>query len=157
MNHNSETIPGIHLWLLLSKASQAMEVHARRSVAEQGLCLSDFAVLEALLHKGPLAVNVLGKKVLLTSGSMTAAVDRLQERGWVERREDGGDRRTRVVHLTAKGRAVIRKLFAAHERDMEQAVAFMSARERVALANGLRRLGRGVAVGSQESGDNDDA
>ena len=149
------TIPGIHLWLLLSKASQAMAAHARRSVAGQGLCLSDFAVLEALLHKGPLAVNVLGKKVLLTSGSMTAAVDRLKERGWVERREDGGDRRTRVVHLTAKGRVVIRKLFAAHELDMEQAVAFMTHRERVALANGLRRLGRGVAVGNPTSGEND--
>jgi MarR family transcriptional regulator, 2-MHQ and catechol-resistance regulon repressor len=150
MSDPTQTIPGIHLWLLLSKASQAMEVHARRSVAEQGLCLSDFAVLEALLHKGPLAVNVLGKKVLLTSGSITTAVDRLQERGWVERRAEEGDRRARVV-----GRGAIRKLFAAHERDMEQAVAFMSARERVVLANGLRRLGRGAAVGNQESGDND--
>jgi len=155
MSDTVTTIPGIHLWLLLSKASQAMAAHARRSVSEQGLCLSDFAVLEALLHKGPLAVNVLGKKVLLTSGSMTAAVDRLNERGWVERREEGGDRRTRVVHLTTKGRVVIRKLFAAHEQDMEEAVAFMSARERVALANGLRRLGRGVAVGNQRSGQND--
>ncbi len=155
MSDTTQTVPGIHLWLLLSKASRAMEVHARRSVAEQGLCLSDFAVLEALLHKGPLAVNVLGKKVLLTSGSMTAAVDRLGERGWVERREDGTDRRTRVVHLTAKGRGVIRKMFAAHERDMEQAVAFMSARERVALAEGLRRMGRGVAIGNQEIGDHD--
>ncbi len=155
MSDTVTTIPGIHLWLLLSKASQAMAAHARRSVSEQGLCLSDFAVLEALLHKGPLAVNVLGKKVLLTSGSMTAAVDRLNERGWVERRENGGDRRTRVVHLTTKGRVVIRKLFAAHEQDMEQAVAFMSARERVALANGLRRLGRGVAVANQRSGEND--
>ncbi len=156
MSNPTETVPGIHLWLLLSKASQAMAVYARRSVAEQGLCLSDFSVLEALLHKGPLAVNVLGRKVLLTSGSMTAAVDRLGERGWVERREDGGDRRTRVVHLTAKGRGVIRKLFAAHERDMEQAVAFMNAGERVALADGLRRLGRGLATGNQESGDNGD-
>ena len=155
MSDPTQTIPGIHLWLLLSKASQAMEVHARRSVAEQGLCLSDFAVLEALLHKGPLAVNVLGKKVLLTSGSITTAVDRLQERGWVERRAEEGDRRARVVHLTAKGRGAICKLFAAHERDMEQAVAFMSARERVVLANGLRRLGRGAAVGNQESGEND--
>ena len=155
MSDTTQTVPGIHLWLLLSKASRAMEVHARRSVAEQGLCLSDFAVLEALLHKGPLAVNVLGKKVLLTSGSMTAAVDRLGERGWVERREDGTDRRTRVVHLTAKGRGVIRKMFAAHERDMEQAVAFMSDRERVALAEGLRRMGRGVATGNQEIGDHD--
>lgn len=155
MSDTTKDVSGIHLWLLLAKAHQSMAALARRSVAGQGLCLSDFAVLEALLHKGPLPVNVLGRKVLLTSGSITTAVDRLAVRGWVERREDGVDRRTRMVHLTAKGRGVIRKLFAAHERDMEAAVEFLSARERVALADGLRRLGRGVATGNQSLGDND--
>jgi MarR family transcriptional regulator, 2-MHQ and catechol-resistance regulon repressor len=134
----------IHLWLLLWKATRAMEVHARRSVTALGMCLSDFGVLEALLHKGPLPVNALGKKVLLTSGSMTAAVDRLERRRLVERRPAGGDRRARIVHLTEKGRRLIRKLFAAHERDMERATAGIGKREIEALARGLRRLGRAV-------------
>jgi len=67
------------------------------------MCGSDFAVLEALLHKGPLPVNEIGKKVLLTSGSITVAVDRLETKGLVERRAHGTDRQARMVHLT-KGR-----------------------------------------------------
>src|SRR6202167_3534633 len=75
---------GVHLWVLLWKDSKAVEVHARRSVNRTELGLSNFGVLEALLHKGPLPISALGKKVLLSSGSMTAAVDRLERSGYVE-------------------------------------------------------------------------
>jgi MarR family transcriptional regulator, 2-MHQ and catechol-resistance regulon repressor len=97
--------------------------------------------MEALLHKGPLAVKALGKKVLLTSGSMTAAIDRLERRGWVEREDDPGDRRSRIVLLTGEGRKTIEALFAEHERDMEQAVAGLSGSERTTLIDLLRTLG----------------
>ena len=133
---------GVHVWLLLSKATRALEAHAQRSVQALGMCLSDFAVLEALLHKGPLAVNVIGKKVLLTSGSMTAAVDRLERRGLVERQDDPNDRRARIVHLTGAGRKSIRKLFAAHERDMERPVSSLTSGEIESLTGALRKLGR---------------
>src|SRR5678815_558664 len=94
---------GVHLWLLMWKAGKSLEAHAFRSIEALGMCPSDFAVLEALLHKGPLPVNTIGKKVLLTSGSMTAAIDRLTSRGLVERRGDANDRRARIVHLTNAG------------------------------------------------------
>jgi MarR family 2-MHQ and catechol resistance regulon transcriptional repressor len=141
---NSSEAKGVHLWLILSKAHKALDSHARRSVAATGLGLSDFGVLEALLHKGPLPINTLGKKVLLTSGSITTAVDRLERRGLVERHADPDDRRTRIVHLTQQGRTLIRKVFAEHERDMERAVSCLSRSEIEILANGLRRLGRGA-------------
>jgi len=135
---------GVHVWLLLWKATRALEAHANASLQGLEMCPSDFAVLEALLHKGPLPVNEIGKKVLLTSGSMTAAVDRLAERGLVERKDDPEDRRTRVVHLTDAGRKLIRKLFAIHERDMERAVSSLTARELEELSGLLRKLGRGA-------------
>lgn len=135
---------GVHLWLLLSKATRTLELYAQRSVAALGMCLSDFAVLEALLHKGPLPVNSLGKKVLLTSGSITTAVDRLEQRGLVERKNDANDRRARIVHLTKEGTRVIRELFTEHEKDLERAVSFLSRAEIEALADGLRKLGRGA-------------
>ncbi len=106
--------------------------------------MSDFAVLEALLHKGPLPVNALGAKVLLTSGSMTAAVDRLEKRGLVNRESDATDRRTRVVHLTTGGRQLIGKMFARHAHAMERAVGGLTAKERTALLDLLRKLGRGA-------------
>src|SRR5712692_8134164 len=64
----------------LWKAAPAIEQNAIRSGSALGLGRSDFAVLEVLLHKGPQPVNIIGRKVLLTSGSITAAVDRLQSR-----------------------------------------------------------------------------
>jgi MarR family 2-MHQ and catechol resistance regulon transcriptional repressor len=133
---------GVHLWLLLWKAAKAQEVHARRSAEATGLCLSDFGVLEALLHKGPLPVNTLGKKILISSGSVTAAVDRLERTQLVERMDAATDRRARIVHLTPKGATLIRRLFEEHAIDMERAFSHLDRPEREALATLLRKVGR---------------
>jgi len=134
---------GVHLWLVLWKAFRSMEGQAGRSIAGLGLCQSDFGVMEALLHKGPLPVKALGEKVLLTSGSMTAAIDRLERRGWVARGDDPQDRRSRIVRLTPEGRKTIQALFRTHERDMEQAASRLSRVERAGLMRLLRKLGKG--------------
>jgi MarR family transcriptional regulator, 2-MHQ and catechol-resistance regulon repressor len=139
---NRPVASGVHLWLILWKAFRAMEGYADRRIRGLGLCMSDFGVLEALFHKGPLAVKVLREKVLLASGSMTAAIDRLERRGWVVRGDDPADRRGKIVRLTAEGRMTIEGLFADHERDMDKAVTGLSRAERVRLIDLLRRLGR---------------
>lgn len=133
---------GIHLWLVLWKAARSLEVHAARSISEFGMCQSDFGVLEVLLHRGPLSVKEIGAKVLLTSGSMTAAVDRLEARGLVTRHDDTEDRRSRIIHLTEAGRELIERVFAEHRDAMEQAVAGFPVEERSELIRLLRRLGR---------------
>jgi MarR family 2-MHQ and catechol resistance regulon transcriptional repressor len=133
---------GVHLWLVLWKATRSLEAHAHRSIQGFGMGQSDFGVLEALLHRGPLSVKELGAKVLLTSGSMTAAVDRLADRGLVARRDDAHDRRSRIVHLTDAGRELIEKAFAEHSIAMEQAVEGFPVEERSELLRSLRRLGR---------------
>jgi MarR family 2-MHQ and catechol resistance regulon transcriptional repressor len=142
----SKPASGVHLWLVLWKATRTLETIAQRSVEGLGMCLSDFGVLEALLHKGPLPVSEIGAKVLLTSGSMTAAVDRLESRGLVRRKDDPNDRRARIVHLTARGRRLIREMFARHEQAMEQAVSVLTAKQRTALTGLLRELGRGAEL-----------
>lgn len=146
---------GVHLWLVLWKAFRAMEGQAERSIAGLGLCQSDFGVLEALLHKGPLPVKALGEKVLLTSGSMTAAIDRLERRDWVVRGNDPDDRRSRIVRLTPKGRKTIQALFRNHEHDMERAAARLSHNERAELMVLLRKLGKEESVRGWVAGDQD--
>lgn len=132
---------GVHLWLILWKATRSMEDFAHSSLQATGLGLTDFAILEALLHKGPLPVNAFREKVLLSSGSMTAAVDRLEKAGFVERRSTKDDRRTRLVHLTAKGRKQIEPVFARHRRDMEEAFECLNPTQRDVLGAMLRKLG----------------
>src|SRR6266850_2098071 len=111
---------GVHVFLVLWKAARAAEAYAEKSVSGLEMCGSDFAVLEALLHKGPLPINEIGKKVLLTSGSITVAVDRLEAKGLVERRAHDTDRRARIIHLTKAGRKLITPIFAEHAADMER-------------------------------------
>ena len=93
---------GVHVWLVLMKAFQALMPHAEESIKRTELGDSDFRVLEALLHKGPLPVNTVGPKVWLTPGSISVAVDRLVKKGLVSRKDRAEDRRVRQVELTAK-------------------------------------------------------
>jgi MarR family 2-MHQ and catechol resistance regulon transcriptional repressor len=124
------------------KAHRALMRKAERSIADTGMCLSDFAILEILLHKGALPVNTLADKIGLTSGSGTSAIDRLESRRLVERRSDPGDRRTRIVHLTPAGRTLIERAFAHHADDMERAASVLNSRERATLLELLRKLGK---------------
>src|SRR5258705_4940520 len=75
----------VHAWLVMMKATQAISRYALANLEESGLGVSDFAVLEVLLHKGPLPVNVIGPKVNLTPGSISVAVHRLVFQGIVSR------------------------------------------------------------------------
>ena len=133
---------GVHVFLVLWKAARAVQAHAEKSITELEIGGSDFGVLEALLHKGPLPVNEIGKKVLLTSGSITVAVDRLEQKGLVERRAHGSDRRARVVHLTREGRKLITRAYAQHAEDLERLVsASLTAKERATLIRLLKKIG----------------
>src|ERR1700747_2879183 len=107
MSIEKDSSSGIHLWLILWKAARAVEQRAIHSISGLKLGLSDFAVLEILLHKGPHPVNIIGKKILLTSGSITTAIDRLEARRLVRRTPHPTDQRARLVELTEKGRVLI--------------------------------------------------
>jgi MarR family transcriptional regulator, 2-MHQ and catechol-resistance regulon repressor len=131
-----------HVFLVLWKAYRAMLAKADESKKNVGLGDSDFRVLEALLHKGPLPVNVIGEKVELTTGSITTAVDRMEAKWLVVRKNHPEDRRVRLVELTAKGRRLIEKAYAQHSLDMEKAMSGLSRAERAELVDLLKRLGK---------------
>lgn len=133
---------GTHTWLVLWKAFMAVREYAERHIDSLGLTLTDFGILEALLHKGPLPVNDLGRAVSLTSGSITTAVDRLQARGLVERCTREADRRARVVHLTGEGRKQIGRAFGEHAAVMDELGFALTGSERTELVRLLKKLGR---------------
>ena len=143
---------GVHVFLVLWKAAHAAQSYAENSILGLEMCGSDFGVLEALLHKGPLPVNEIGKKVLLTSGSITVAVDRLETKGLVERRAHGTDRRARIVHLTKEGRKLITRAYAGHAADMERlASASLTRAERKTLISLLKKIGYEAADSLEQS------
>jgi MarR family 2-MHQ and catechol resistance regulon transcriptional repressor len=134
------------IWLVLWKAARAIEQNAIRSVSASGLGRSDFAVLEVLPHKGPQPVNIIGKKVLLTSGSITAAIDRLESRKMLRRTSNPKDRRSRIVQLTDTGRRLIERAFQKHAADMEETMAVLRSGERVELVRLLKKVGMWAAA-----------
>jgi MarR family transcriptional regulator, 2-MHQ and catechol-resistance regulon repressor len=135
-------ISGAHLWLILMKAHRALAQVDARSIAASKLGLSDFAVLEILLHKGPLPVNIIGRQVMLTSGSITTAVDRLEEKRLVRRQACPDDRRITFVSLTTTGRTLIRRVFKVHADRLETLFEPLSVSERTMLAALLKKLGK---------------
>ncbi len=132
---------GTRVWLVLMKAHRTLSRQASKSVGQFDVGLSDFAILEMLLHKGPLLVSEIGRRVELTSGAITSAVDRLEARGFLRRSTDDADRRARVIHLTAEGKAYIQPIFAVHKQAMDEAASGLSAAERATLIELLKKLG----------------
>jgi MarR family 2-MHQ and catechol resistance regulon transcriptional repressor len=134
------------LWLVLLRSFRALNHIAERSISDAGLGLTDFATLEALLHKGPLTIGEIQSKVPLALGSMTAVVDRLERRGLILRTPSPSDRRARVLKLSPKGRAVVEDAFGRHAADLESAMAVLTQREKRNLRALLKKLGRFAAA-----------
>src|SRR5882724_11869193 len=132
----------VHAWLVMIKAMQAITRFAQADLAISGLGDSDFRVLEVLLHKGPLPVNVIGPKVNLTPGSISVAVDRLVAKGLVSRDESAEDRRVRIVALTPRGKGVITPIFREHVAAIERVFAGLSRDELQQLQRQLKCIGR---------------
>jgi MarR family 2-MHQ and catechol resistance regulon transcriptional repressor len=137
----AQPISAARLWLVLARASNAMGTYIERSFGQSGFCLTDFMILEALLHKGPLTISAIGEKVLLASASMTSAIDRLAERGLVHRSLSAEDRRVRLVGLTCEGKRFIAGLFEQHVEDLERVSQGLTAEERRDMYSGLKKIG----------------
>jgi MarR family 2-MHQ and catechol resistance regulon transcriptional repressor len=140
----SDTDLALKLWVVLSRAHRAIGRAARRDIDRHDLGYTEFAVLEALYHKGDLAIGEVGERVLLTSGSMTYVIDKLEKRGLLERRECPTDQRITYLHITADGRRRMREIFPEHAEAIRTAMASLTAdekREAIAL---LKKLGFGA-------------
>ena len=138
---DTKNIAAPRLWLVLARAYSSMVNYIEGSMTAQGLGVSDFMVLEVLLHKGPLTISAIGEKVLLASASMTSAIDRMEKRELVKRRSCASDRRIRYVDLTPDGKEFIEEIYARHERDLEQVTAGLSEEERRVVYEGLKKIG----------------
>ena len=136
------------LWIVITRSYRALSRLAEQSIAKSGLCLTDFAALEALLHKGPLTITAIQQKVLLASGSMTAAIDRLEKLGLVVRKASPADRRARLIELTREGKRVAASCFEKHARDLEATLSVLSEEEKEQMYSSLKKLGL-FAAGKQ--------
>ena len=139
-----------HVWLVMMRAMRALTRYASAGIEETGLGLSDFGVLELLLHRGPLPVNTIGPIVDLTPGSISIAVDRLFAKGLVTRVESTEDRRVRIIALTPRGKDLIVPAFRTHSGQMRRVFSELSAEELRGLEVRLKKVGKRAAALMEE-------
>jgi MarR family 2-MHQ and catechol resistance regulon transcriptional repressor len=140
-----------HVWLVMMKAMRALTRYAASGIEETGLGLSDFAVLEVLLHKGPLPVNTIGPIVDLTPGSISIAVDRLVAKGLVSRVESAEDRRVRIVALTPRGQDFIVPAFRKHSGQMKRVFSELNPEQLRNFEAMFKKIGKRAAALMDES------
>ena len=136
----------LKLLVVLNRATNAINAHLEWHPERNELTPTEFGILEALLHKGPLLLGEVQKKILKSSGGVTYTVDRLVEKGLVERQDCPSDRRAKYAVLTAKGEALIKRVFPEQADRIEEMMAPLTAREQDEAIALLRKLGLGVAA-----------
>jgi len=141
MKKTARRITAPRLWWVMTRSHHVLRLLAEQSITNTGLCLTDFAALEALLHKGPLTITEIQDKVQLASGSMTAAIDRLEKRELVVRSFTASDRRARIVKLTQEGKRVASEYFERHARDLEELMSVLSEKEKLQVYGALKKVG----------------
>jgi MarR family transcriptional regulator, 2-MHQ and catechol-resistance regulon repressor len=132
--------------LFIKLARAADSVSARLSTTRWRLTSSQFGVLEALFHLGPMCQKELGRKLLRSNSNVTTVIDNLEARGLVKRVRGAEDRRFIEVQLTAAGRRLIARVFPEHAERVASTMSALTADEQVTLGALLRKLGTAVAA-----------
>lgn len=139
----------LRTFVKLVRAANALSARLNRPLTDAGLTESQFGVLEALLHLGPLHQRELAGKILRTHGNVTLVVDQLEARGLVRRERGVADRRYIKVHLTVEGEALVRGIFPGHAARLAEELAVLGEAEQRELGQLCRRLMR-PAGGTEE-------
>ncbi|MEK4628455.1 MAG: MarR family transcriptional regulator [Solibacillus sp.] len=126
---------------VLNRATIAVQEVAKKDVQESDLNLTEFAVLELLYHKGNQPIQMIGKKVLIASSSITYVIDKLEKKGYVERVACPNDRRVTYASLTKQGTLFMDEIFPKHEQKLAQLFDTLSERELVTMIDLLKRVG----------------
>jgi MarR family 2-MHQ and catechol resistance regulon transcriptional repressor len=136
----------LRLYVVLSRASEALHAHTKADIESHGLTQTEFAILEALYHKGPMLLGEVQKKILVSSGGITFLIDKLVARGLVQRRLCESDRRARYAALTPEGEALIASIFPGHAEVIRRACAGLTDAEQRTLIDLLKKLGHHAAA-----------
>jgi MarR family 2-MHQ and catechol resistance regulon transcriptional repressor len=128
-------------YVKLSRALSTIDARIHRPLADHGLTISRFGILEALMHLGPLSQRELGSKILRSSGNVTVVIDHLERDGLVERCRADDDRRVVQVSLTDAGRRAIERAYPEHVARIVRAFHPLSRDELATLADLAKRLG----------------
>jgi MarR family 2-MHQ and catechol resistance regulon transcriptional repressor len=138
---NETTYQALNTYTKLMRAAESVTNRVSRTMTAAELTVSQFGVLEALHHKGPLCQRDIAAKILKSTGNITLVIDNLEKRGLVRRERDNQDRRYLTVHLTDSGNALIAEIFVRVQAAIVSDMATLSADEQETLGILCKKLG----------------
>src|SRR5271167_3164556 len=141
-SHRSQERLALLTYVKLMRAANSARSFAASSLSGTGLTLTQFAVLEALYHLGPMSLSDIAQKVLTTGGNLTMVVGNLEKQGLARRQQSPEDKRVQIVALTAKGKSLIRGMFPRHAAAIAEFLGVLSPEEQAHLGDLCRKLGR---------------
>jgi len=136
-----EEVQALNLYIKLMRAAASVEARVNHHLAEAGLTISQFGILESLYHLGPLCQKDIAGKILKSTANITYVIDNLEKRDLVERRRSESDRRYIDVFLTDEGRALLEDIFPPHVQRVQDEFAILSEAEQAELSRLLRKVG----------------
>ena len=139
---NDEQVLALDTYIKLTRASNSLENRLMRTAALKDITPSQFGVLEALLHLGPMSQSEIGGKLLKSGGNITLIIDNLEKCGLVDRQTDARDRRVTTVSLTAKGKELIDQIFPEQVEAIVKEFGVLTAEEQKTLGSLCKKLGR---------------
>jgi MarR family 2-MHQ and catechol resistance regulon transcriptional repressor len=136
-----DEVRALNAFVKLIRASESVSARIHRHLADAGLSISQFGVLEAIYHLGPLSQSEIAKKVLKSTGNITLVIDNLEKRDLVKRERQQADRRYYAVRLTTRGRKHISGIFPRHAAKIMEEMGALNRAEQEALGKLCRKLG----------------
>jgi len=131
----------LETFLKFMRSSNTVSAEVQNHLTRQKLTMSQFGVLEALYHLGPMYQRDLAEKILKTTGNITTVIDNLEKRGVVERQREMKDRRYFKVVLTSSGRRLTKKIFPDHAQQITKTMSRLTIPEQRELGRLCKKLG----------------
>jgi MarR family 2-MHQ and catechol resistance regulon transcriptional repressor len=144
---SAREVRALDTFVKLTRATETLGGQLQRHLASLEITPPQFAVLEALLHVGPMSQSELGRKLLRSNPNMTALLDNLERNKWIQRERSPEDRRVVVVSLTPEGRRVIERVFPAHAAHVAALMGALTADEQETLGALCKKLGLSLSEG----------
>jgi MarR family 2-MHQ and catechol resistance regulon transcriptional repressor len=143
-NPDTGVARALKTYVKLMRASESITSRVHKHLSSLGLTVSQFGVLEAIYHLGPLSQRGIGQKILRSSGNITMVIDNLEKRRLVRRERDVSDRRIIIVHLTGEGKKLICKIFPSHAALITYELSVLDATDQITLGNLCKKIGMGI-------------
>jgi MarR family transcriptional regulator, 2-MHQ and catechol-resistance regulon repressor len=131
----------LKLFITFSKAHRAVFDLVKEDIKQYGLNQTEFAVLELLYNKGDQPLQQIGQKILLASGTITYVVDKLEEKGYLERKACPNDRRITFATITEKGTILFDDIFPKHQQRLQEIFSCLSMEEKEFGTQLMKKLG----------------